>query len=71
MMDDIFVRVVRLPLRIRGMCAPGVDGMNIYLNENLNREQQREAFLHEMRHIANNDFEETDVQMVEVRAHRR
>ncbi len=45
------------------------DSYTIFINASLNYEKQREVFLHEMRHILGNDFEEEDVQTIEMRNH--
>lgn len=71
MTNDIYVRVTKLPPRIRGMCAKGIDNYNIYLSDALNREQMLKTYEHELDHIRNGDFEKTDVQQIEYEAHRR
>lgn len=45
------------------------DSYTIFIDALLNHERQREVFLHEMRHIIGNDFEEDDVQNIEMRNH--
>lgn len=45
------------------------DSYTIFIDALLNHERQREVFLHEMRHIIGNDFEEDDVQNIEMKNH--
>lgn len=55
---DYFVRVIQFPVTtVGGMVTPNDDGTySIYINANLNRERQLEAYEHEVRHIVNGDF---------------
>lgn len=55
---DYFVRVIPFPVgRVGGMVTPNDDGTySVYINANLNRERQLEAYEHEVRHIVNGDF---------------
>ena len=45
------------------------DSYTIFIDASLNYEKQHEVFLHEMRHILGNDFDEEDVQKIEMRTH--
>jgi hypothetical protein len=45
------------------------DSYTIFIDASLNHERQREVFLHEMRHILGNDFDEKDVQKIEMKNH--
>lgn len=45
------------------------DSCTIFIDASLNYEKQHEVFLHEMRHILGNDFDEEDVQKIEMRNH--
>ena len=47
------------------------DSYTIFIDASLNYEKQHEVFLHEMRHIIGNDFEEDDVQNIEMKNHMR
>ena len=70
MSDGIIVRLVDLPCRVRGfVLTNGADDTyNIYLNARLSRTEQKKAFLHEMRHIMQKDFEKSgDVSAIEER----
>lgn len=68
--DDCTVRMVDLPVECGGMVSLSPDGhFNIYLNARLDRATQREKFLHELRHILNDDFfSDDDIRTVESRA---
>ena len=45
------------------------DSYTIFIDASLNYEKQHEVFLHEMRHILGNDFDEEDVLKIEMRNH--
>ena len=54
----IIVRLLPLPPNTRGVTIPDPDGnYNIYLNQNLAYEMQIQAYLHELSHIKENDFQ--------------
>ena len=54
---DYFVRVVPLPVGIRGMVSPNSDGTYcIYISSQIPSEQQLESYFHEVGHIENDDF---------------
>lgn len=55
-MEDIFVRLVKMPSKCKGCVSKGVDGYNIYINDALSFELQQETYKHEMDHIINDDF---------------
>lgn len=59
MTNNVYVRLIDLPCRVRGfVIANGEDdSYNIYLNARLSRTEQKKAFLHEMKHISQKDFE--------------
>lgn len=68
-MDDVFVRIVKLPDKIKGFCMPGVEGANIYISNALDEQGRLDAYAHELKHIVNEDFEKTDVQAIEMASH--
>ncbi|WP_088187584.1 hypothetical protein [Desulfosporosinus sp. FKA] len=52
------VRMIGLPLTVRGLTIPDVDGnYNIFINKNLSHKMQLDAYLHEINHIENGDFD--------------
>lgn len=70
-MDDIFVYVVRLPGQIRETVLPCADGYTVYINEMLDEDGRLKAYNHAVNHINNDDWNKTDVQIIESEAHKR
>lgn len=72
-MIDCTVRLVDLPVTVRGLVAEDETGWpSIYLNARLSREMQREALRHELEHIAEDDLYSTrPIEAVERRAQKR
>ena len=68
-MDDCFVRCIKMPQQVKGFTMPGADGYNIYINERLDRAERIRAYRHELEHINNQDYEKSDVQMIERDVH--
>lgn len=68
-MDDIFVYIVGLPNQIREMVLPCADGYTIYINEMLDDVGRLDAYHHAVDHIKNNDWNKSDVQLIESEAH--
>lgn len=59
-----------LPCRVRGFCIKNDDGTHtIFINAKLNMEQQKEVYLHEKRHMINEDFEKEDIDALEYLVH--
>lgn len=57
-MNEVYVRLVALPLTIRGVTVPDEEGdFNIYINSSLTPDQQKLVLKHEMTHIERNDFD--------------
>jgi hypothetical protein len=56
-MEDIFVRYIALPPKIKGLTVQDSKGnYNIYLNSRLTYEANLETLQHELDHVAENDF---------------
>ena len=56
-MNEVHVRSLRLPLRVRAFTLPDAQGdYNVYLNDRLSDGQQRKSLAHELRHIERGDF---------------
>ena len=55
---DYFVYIVPFPVwNTGGMVMPNDDGtFSIYINSRLSADRQREALIHELKHIADGDF---------------
>ena len=70
MEDNVIVRIVDLPLSIKGVTIPHPDGSyNIYINAKYDIFTQRNCLKHEMCHIRNLDFDNFDkISIIEKRA---
>ena len=54
-MDDVIIRVIPLPDRTRGLVLDDENGdYNIYVNDSLAYEEQRNTVNHELTHIRRN-----------------
>lgn len=59
-MIDCTVRIIDLPVTVRGLVAEDETGWpSIYLNARLSREMQRKVLRHELKHIADDDLYNT------------
>ena len=66
----IRVRIIDMPCACRAFTLPDVEGdYNIYINARIGRMMQLKAYEHEIRHIAQGDFEKADAAAVELSAH--
>ena len=55
--DEYRIRQLDLPCTVKGFVALDEDGFaNIYVNSKLTREEQSKAALHELKHVARDDF---------------
>lgn len=45
------------------------DSYTIFIDNRLCKEEQNDAFLHAIKHILQNDFDKTDVNLIELEAH--
>lgn len=70
MPDNVIVRLVPLPVVVKGVTIPSDDGYyNIYINCSYSVEMQNEILKHELRHVANYDFDNfDDIKIIEGRA---
>lgn len=65
-MDGIIIVIKDMPSGLKGCVSSNADGSyTIFINARLNLEQQQEVYLHELRHILNDDFCKFDVDTVE------
>lgn len=56
-MNDYFVRLIELPIRVEGVTVPNSDGsFSVYINSALSEAKQREVLEHELRHISAEHF---------------
>ena len=57
-MNEIYVRLLALPMTIRGVTVTDDEGdYNIYINSSLTPDQRKLVLKHEMTHIERNDFD--------------
>ena len=64
-MDNVYVYVTALPDGMNEAVLPCADGHTVYINEKLDQSQRIEAYNHAIKHIENNDWEKSDVQIIE------
>jgi hypothetical protein len=66
-MDDVFIRLAKLPDSAKGFVLDDENGdFNVYINGNLCYEMQLEAAKHELEHIKRNHlFKEVSVGVAE------
>ena len=70
MTDNVNIYVLDLPDGINEMVAPCLGGYTIYIDDKLSPEGKRKAYDHALYHINNNDFEKSDVNQIEIEAHK-
>ena len=70
MTDNIYVYMVNLPSGINEAVTPCGDGYTIYIDDKLSPEGKRRAYSHALYHITNHDFEKSDVNAIEIEAHK-
>lgn len=68
-MDNVYLYITGLPAGINEMVAPCADGYTVYIDDKLGPEGRIRAYKHALYHIANGDFEKSDVNEIEVNAH--
>lgn len=63
--------VTDMPTTISGFVRENADlSHTVVLNARMSRDRQLEAYMHELEHIENKDFEKEDVQAIETAAHK-
>lgn len=71
MTPAVNVCLVDFPCCGEEMVVPNEDNSyTVIINSRLSKEKQMAAYMHAMRHIAENDFEKFDVQRIEAEAHK-
>ena len=59
--DEYCIRQMDMPCTVKGFVALDEDGFsNIYVNSRLSQEEQYKAAVHELRHVAKDDFYNDD-----------
>lgn len=69
-MDDIYTYVTDLPPGVHEMVAPCITGFTVYLNSKDSFESRRKHYWHALRHIRCRDHERSDVNEIEIYAHK-
>ncbi len=69
-MADVYVYYVDLPEGVNEMVTPCLSGYTIYIDKNLTFEERKAAYMHALTHVKDEDFQKTDVQDIEVSAHK-
>ena len=70
-MENVKTVLADFPEGIKGCCRKeGEASYEIFINENLSKEEQKEVYEHELYHIKNGDFDMFDVQEIELNAHK-
>lgn len=69
--DDIYVYPANLPIGVKEIVAPCLDGYTVYVNDRYTFETRVGSYLHAVGHIEGNDWEKSDVQSIEAEAHER
>ena len=69
MTNDIYVYPTNLPIGVREMVAPCVDGYTVYVNCRYSKEEQLGSYLHAVQHIAECDWDKENVQEIESQRH--
>ena len=64
---EICIRITDLPVTVPGFSAADADGfISIYITARLSKEDQLKALVHELKHIASDDFyNDTPIEDVE------
>lgn len=69
-MNDIYVYLIDLPCKVHEIVSPCANGdYTIYINARLGYGERVKAYNHALWHIEHNDFERTDVEEIERKAH--
>lgn len=67
-MNDIHVYLVDMPVD-EFVCPCGAFEYTVYINARLDDKSRLRAYKHALAHIEGNDFEHTDIQLIETVAH--
>ena len=58
-MDNVIVRIINMECGIRAVTCEDCNGdYNIYINDDLDDTEKLRAYIHEMRHIVGNHFDD-------------
>ena len=63
--------LIDMPTRVKGQTVKNEDGTySVFLNARMASNQIKKTYQHEINHIENGDFEEEQVQRIEMYAHK-
>ncbi len=69
-MQEINVQLLNMDTKIpEQLIKNDDDSYTVFLNARLSQESRVKSYYHALRHIANDDFEKEDVQVIEQKAH--
>ena len=69
-MEDINVQLLNMDTKIpEHLIKNDDDSYTVFLNARLSQESRIKSYYHTLQHIANDDFEKEDVQIIERKAH--
>lgn len=69
-MQEINVQLLNMDTKIpEQLIKNDDDSYTVFLNARLSQESRVKSYYHALRHIANDDFEKEDVQIIEQKAH--
>ncbi len=69
-MDSINIKLIPMEYSVKGVSCCNEDGSyTIIINSKISYEQQLEAYRHELRHIAHDDYRCDDIDWVELKTH--
>lgn len=69
-MDDIYIYYAELPNGFYEAVMPCQTGYTVYIDPRQSEDGIRRSYDHALYHIQNHDFEKTDVQSIELEAHK-
>lgn len=67
--NNVYVYIVDLPDQVNEMVTPCFDGYTIYLNAKLTYRGRVNAYMHALEHVRRNDWNKSNVQIIEKEAH--
>lgn len=69
-MEDINVQLLDMDTKIpEQLIKNNDDSYTIFLNSRLSRDSQLKSYYHALKHIKGNDFEEDNIQKIEIESH--
>ena len=71
MTSDVRVFIINMDTKVREQITENADGSySIFLNANLTQEQQIDSYIHAIKHILRQDFENHSADRIEYYAHK-